>query len=201
MGATSSVVADISVSLDGFVTGPGVDAEHGLGRGGEALHGWATSQDETDRAQLELTTRGTGAVVMGRTLFDFVDGPHGWTPQMGYGADLAETPPFVVVTSSAPDVVRLRETHDFTFVTDGLGAAVARAREVAGECDVVVMGGGAVVRGCLEAGLLDRLRLHLAPVVLGGGTALLQGCRHHDLRQREVQVSPHATHVTYDVVS
>jgi dihydrofolate reductase len=98
-------------------------------------------------------------------LFDFVDGRHG-TGEMGYGADLATTPPFFVVTSSEPDFVRLASSHDFTFVPDGPAAAVEQARAVAGAEDAfIIMGGGTLIRGCVAAGLLDRPRLHLSPIV------------------------------------
>src|ERR1039457_937313 len=86
----TNVVADISMSLDGFVTGPRPDLEHGLGDGGAPLHTWAMdSSDDVDAAVLRETVKATGAVVMGRRLFDFVDGPHGWNDERAYGAGLA----------------------------------------------------------------------------------------------------------------
>lgn len=120
-------------------------------------------------------------------------------PDAGHGADQDGRPPFLVVTSTPPETVRLAESHDFTFVTDGPAAAVERAREAAGEKDVYVMGGGALVGSCLALGLLDRLQLHLSPEVLGAGTPLFAGVGRHRLRQREVRVSPVATHLFYDV--
>jgi len=197
---TTKVIADISVSLDGFVTGPDPDLDHGLGRGGEPLHTWAmSSDDEVDRAVLREATEISGAVIMGRRLFDIIDGPTGWSDEVGYGADLAATPAFFVVTHSVPENVRLG--LDFTFVTDGLAAAVEQARaaaEAAGK-DVVVMGGGDVVRQCVDQGLADELRLHLSPVILGGGTPLFVGSRRRELVQRTVRVSPTATHLIYEL--
>lgn len=64
------VVGDISISLDGFVTGPNPGPENGLGDGGEALHTWAFSDDPVDREQLRSATASSGAVVLGRNLFD-----------------------------------------------------------------------------------------------------------------------------------
>ena len=189
------VVADITMSLDGFVTGPDPDPEHGLGRGGEALHAWIDSGDEVDRAELREIAEAPGAVVLGRRLFDVVDGPHGWNEEMGYGGRHATTPPFFVVTHAAPERVRL--ALDFSFVTDGLAAALERARAAAGARDVYVMGGADVIRQCIDAGLADELRLHLAPVLLGAGTALLAGAGPRHLVQRDVRVSPTATHLTY----
>jgi dihydrofolate reductase len=192
----SKVIADISTSLDGYVTGPDPDMEHGLGHGGEPLHTWAIEGDDVDAAVLREGVERTGAVIMGRRLFDIIDGPLGWNDEMGYGAEHAATRPYVVVTHTPPAEVRL--DLPFTFVTDGVAAAVEVAREAAGDGDVIVMGGGAVIRQCVEEGLVDELRLHLAPIVLGGGTPLF-GSRRCELVQTDVRPSSTATHITYDV--
>lgn len=185
------VVGDITISVDGFVSG--------AGEGVEAMHAWAlTSSDPVDAAEL-ATAAGAGAVLMGRATFDVVDGPDGWRDGLGYAARLDARPPFVVVTGVAPERARLADTHDVTFVA-GLADAVDAARELAGDGDVFVMGGGATVGGCLAAGLLDELRLHVAPEVLGSGTPLVTGS-HHRLAQREVRVSAAAVHLTYDVTA
>ncbi len=134
---------------------------------------------------------------MGRRLFDIVDGPGGWSDEMGYGAGLAATPPFFVVTHSVPPAVRLG--LDFTFVTEGLEAAIDQARAAAGTKDVFVMGGANVIRQCVVAGLADELRIHLAPVVLGAGTPLFAGGERRQLVQRSVRASSSATHLTYGV--
>ena len=147
------VVADITMSLDGFVTGPGADPQHGLGIGGEPLHDWVMQPDEVDTEVLREATEMSGAVVMGRRLFDVVDGPDGWSDEMGYGAGLAATPPFFVVTHSPPAQVRLG-LH-FTFVSDGPASAIRQARAAAGDKAVFVMGGGDVVRQCVDGGLVD----------------------------------------------
>jgi len=188
------------MSIDGFVTGPGADVQHGLGLDADGLHAWALeSDDPVDRAQLTSVTANTGAVVMGRKTFDTVDAPGGWGEGMGYGADQDRRLPFFVVTSSRPDDVRLADSHDFTFVLDGPAVAVRAAREAAGDGDVYVMGGGSLVGSCLAAGLLDRLRLHLSPEILGDGTPLFARVGRHRLVQIDVQVSATATHLTYDV--
>jgi dihydrofolate reductase len=195
------IIGDITMSLDGFVTGPGADLEHGLGRDAEGLHAWAiASQDPVDRGVLERHTAASGAVVMGRKTFDTVDGPDGWSAERGYGADQDGRTVFFVVTSTQPDHVRLVESHDFTFVLDGLAAAVEQARAAAGDRDVYVMGGGRTVAGFLATGLLDQLRIHLSPEVLGAGTPLFDAVGRHRLRQVRVETSPVATHLTYDVL-
>ncbi len=191
-----AVIGDITMSVDGFVTGPDAGVGAGLGRDAEGLHAWALeSDDPVDRSLLEELTAASGAVVMGRRTFDVVDAPDGWSDDRGYGADQAGRPPFFVVTSHPPERVRLAHTHDFTFVTEGPGAALERARGAAAERDVYVMGGGTLVGSCLRLGLLDRLQLHVSPEVLGAGTPLFADQDRRRLRQREVRVSPFAIHV------
>jgi dihydrofolate reductase len=206
LACMTRTVADISVSLDGFVTGPDPGPDNGLGTGGEALHTWAFSDDPDDRRVLSQATTRSGAVILGRRLFDVVDGPDGWDDETGYGAGEVGKPAFVVVTSSPPESVRLIDL-DWTFVTTGLPDAVSTARKRAEaassdrgtDLDVVLMGGGATIGSALAAGLVDVLSLHLAPVVLGAGTPLFTGGAPHTLVQRSVTVTTTATHLTYDV--
>jgi len=194
----TKVVADISVSLDGYITGPRPGIEQGLGLGGEGLHAWALAGDAIDTEVLSDTVDATGAVIMGRRLFDIVDGPHGWSDEMGYGARAVGQQPVLVVTRTPPDTVRLADR--FTFVVDGVGSAVRKAIVLAEDRDVVVMGGAEIIRGCLEAGLLDEVRLHLSPVLLGSGTPLFDnGTTPRTLRQIHVRASGTATHLTYRV--
>jgi dihydrofolate reductase len=134
---------------------------------------------------------------MGRNLFDIVDGPNGWSKDVGYAAGLAAEPPCFVVTHTQPESIRLVDR--FTIVTDGIEAALDQARSVAGDKDVVVMGGGDVCGQVLEAGLADVLSVHVAPVVLGGGTSLfVQGTR-VDLEPIDSVQTSNATHLTYRV--
>jgi dihydrofolate reductase len=191
------LIADISMSLDGFVTGPDPDLEHGLGHGGEPLHAWAFSDDPVDAAQLRTGTERSGAVVMGRRLFDIIDSPLGWDDEVGYGAREAGSPPFFVVTHAAPETRRLE--LDFTFVTDGVASAIEQARKAAGAKDVVIMGGGDVIGQALDAALVDELHLHLAAIVLGDGTPLFSRVGRLQMRQTDVQISPHAAHLTYEL--
>lgn len=84
------IIADISVSLDGFVTGPDPGPDNGLGTGGEALHTWAFSDDPDDRRILRDGTARSGAVVLGRHLFDIVDGPKGWAGRQAARTSVAD---------------------------------------------------------------------------------------------------------------
>ncbi|MEU3684495.1 dihydrofolate reductase family protein [Streptomyces sp. NPDC030592] len=180
------IIADISISLDGYVTGPDPGPGNGLGTGGEALHTWAFSDDPEERRIVRETTARSGAV--------------------GYGAAEVGRPAFVVVTGSKPESVRLTGL-DWTFVTTGLSDALAVARDRAeaasadrGEdLDVVLMGGGALIGSALDAGLVDVLSLHLAPVVLGSGTPLFTGGTPRTLVRRSANPTPNATHLTYAV--
>src|SRR3954447_15552274 len=192
------VIADISMSLDGFVTGEGADEQHGLGDAPE-LHTWVMRQDAVDTEILEQATAQSGAVVMGRRLFDIVNAPDGWNAEMGYGADQTGTPPFFVVTHSPPPDVRLERDLGmrFTFVDD-LAVAVAPAGGPATHGHVVIMGGGDVIGQALEQGLVDELRIHLAPMLLGGGTPLFKPGTRQLYRQRDVRPSKNAVHLTYE---
>jgi dihydrofolate reductase len=191
----SKVVADISVSLDGFVTGPDAGPGSGLGRGGEALHTWAFELDTVDGEVLDEAIDATGVVIMGRRLFDIIDAPDGWNDEMGYGGTRAAQPPLLVVTRTPPAEVRLADRT--TFIVDGIGSAVSKGVAMSDDRDVVIMGGGHTVRTAIEAGVVDELRLHLAPVLLGGGTPLFTGAAPRPLRQMHVRASSHATHLTY----
>lgn len=200
------IIAEISVSPDGFVTGPDPGPDNGLGTGGGALHTWVFSDDPGDRRVLREATARSGAVVLGRRLFDVVDRPNGWDDTSGYGAGEVGKPAFVVVTSAPPESVRLTGL-DRTFVTTGLPDAVTTARERAEaassdsgkDLDVILMGGGATIGSALGAGLVDVVSLHLAPMVLGAGTPLSTGTAPRTLVQRSVISTSTATHLTYDV--
>jgi dihydrofolate reductase len=184
----SKVVADISMSLDGYVTGPNPEDI-------ERLHAWVFDGDALDVALLRENVEATGAVVMGRRLFDIVDGPNGWSDDEGYGPGLKAAPPVFVVTHSKPQTVRLK--RQMTFITDGVSAAITAARSAAGPKDAVVMGGADVISQSLTAGLVDELRIHLAPIILGGGTRLFKGAKSVALVQSAVRVSQRATHLSY----
>lgn len=192
----TTTIADITVSLDGFVTGPHAGPAAGLGDGGMALHDWVFKGHEVDESVLAAATERSGAVVMGRNLFDVVDGPDGWSDEVGYGAHHVGRPPFFVVTHDPPVQVRLN--LDFTFVTGGVGRALDAARGVCpADKDVVIMGGGNVIAQAIDEGLVDVLVLHVSPIVMGSGTPLWAGVARRQLTQTDVRVSPFATHITY----
>jgi dihydrofolate reductase len=196
------VEANISVSLDGYVTGPGVEQTPGLGEGGEALHAWI--DDEQGRRLLDDEFAAWGAVISSRRVYEDTGGwgedghllpPH---PSRGGAVEVGTMPIFVVTHRPHEPVVKSAAT--FTFVTDGMAAAVTRAAEAAGDKLVSIMGGASIIRQAFDAGLVDRLRLHLAPVLLGSGTRLFRRGVPARLQLIAHQHTPHATHLTYQVV-
>ncbi|MFD7158387.1 dihydrofolate reductase family protein [Kribbella sp. NPDC059898] len=197
----SQVIVDISVSLDGYVTGPNAGVGNGLGDGGEPVHDWVFHGTDADRAVLNAAFNASGAVVQGRNLFDVIDAPDGWSDDMGYGAKPTGevNPPIFVVTHNPPAHTRLGDRFHFV---GSPGEAVEQAREVAGGKDVYVMGGGHICHAVLAEGLADVLRLHVAPVVLGGGTPLwpAEPSAGFGLELVEAVSTPAAQHLTYRVV-
>ncbi|MFF0345829.1 dihydrofolate reductase family protein [Kribbella sp. NPDC004875] len=197
----TQVVVDISVSVDGYVTGPNAGIGNGLGDGGMALHDWVFHGTDADRAVLDAAFEASGAVVQGRNLFDIIDAPDGWSEEMGYGAKPTGeiNPPVFVVTHAPPEKTRLGDRFRFA---GSPGEAVAQALEVAGGKDVVVMGGGQICHAVLAEGLADVLRLHVAPVVLGAGTRLFpaEPAAGVGLELIEAVSTPAAQHLTYRVV-
>jgi dihydrofolate reductase len=197
----TQVIVDISMSLDGYVTGPNVGPGNGLGDGGMALHDWVFHGTAEDSAVLDAAFEATGAVIQGRNLFDIIDAPDGWSDEMGYGAKPTGevNPPVFVVTHSAPAKPRLGDR--FRFVGSPQ-EAVEQARAVAEGKDVFVMGGGQVCHEVLAAGLADVLRLHVATVVLGAGTRLFpaEPSESVQLELAESISTPAAQHLTYRIV-
>ncbi len=188
------VLMEITMSLDGYTTGPEVSAEEPLGRGGDRLHEWmfaGQSAADSDRRETDHFST-IGAVIMGRRMADLGIGPWGEEPTF-------HAPCFVVTHRPAETIVKNGGTS-YIFVTEGIEAAMAQAKAAAGEQDVMVVGGADIDRQYLNAGLIDEIRLHLVPVLLGGGTPLFTGVR-PDLRLVPSQAtnSPLATHLTYQV--
>jgi dihydrofolate reductase len=210
------VRADISMSVDGFVAGPAADLEDPLGQGGERLHEWifglASWRDphgleggETtpDDDVVRESRASTGAVVMGRRMYSGGSGPWEQDPNAeGWWGDEPpfETPVFVL-THHAREPKPMPRGLSFTFVTEGIEAALEQARAVAGDKDVLVAGGGDVVQQYLAAGLLDELQIHVPPVLLGDGVRLFAaGAPSGALEIDRVVASPAVTHLRYRVI-
>jgi dihydrofolate reductase len=185
------VICDMSASLDGYVVGPNDSRGKPWGDGPD-LHTWmfGAATDE-DRAILQEAIDNIGAVVMGRTSFDKTEGDGGW----GDAGPVGATPCFVVThnkpATSYPSV--------FTFVTDGVASAIEQAKHVAGD-KVVGLHGATVMQQALPLGLVNEIRVHVVPVLLGGGTPLFGKLDSWITLQRtHVQATPAATHLGFRV--
>jgi dihydrofolate reductase len=186
----ASIEINISMSVDGFVTGPNINEHPGLGEGGEILHGWL-AEDDSQKILRENLFDPAGAVLTSRKVFD---GTGGW------GDDGFYRMPVFVLTHRPHQVIVKGQTT-FTFVTDGIKHAIALAADAAGDKKVHVMGGASVIQQALSAGLADELLLHVAPVLLGAGTALFEHLGGPiQLERMEVAESRFATHLRFRVV-
>jgi len=186
----SVVDANISMSVDGFVTGPNIDLNPGLGERGEILHQWVFKEADGAR-MIKETFAESGAVITSRMVYELTG---------GWGDDGLYQMPVFVLTHRAHDVVVKGKTS-FAFVTDGIESAVAQAKAAAGDKKVHVMGGASVIRQALAAGLVDELTLHVAPVLLGAGTRLFEDDSDRiDLEPINVIQTEFATHLHFRVV-
>lgn len=186
-----NIVWDVSVSLDGFTTGPNVRETEPMGDGGERLHEWMAgegSDGEIDAGVHREVDATVGAAVIGRHTFDLGVGPWGGTPWPG-------VPSFVITHRARPDLLG---DNGGTFAFDGLEAAAQRARQAAGDKDVLVLGAD-VARQLLRADLLDEIRIHLVPLLLGAGTPLFEG-EQAELVPQGKPVTGTVTHLRYRVM-
>ncbi len=206
---------DITMSLDGFITGPNPGPDAPLGEGGERLHKWVfglksfeerhgRGGGETNRDDeiAEESLADTGAVIMGRGMFGGGSGPwdefwEGW-----WGDEPPFGVPVFVLTHHAREPLTMQGGTTFTFVTDGIEPALEQARAAADARDVAIGGGGSVVQQYLDAGLIDEFQVHVAPVLLGDGVRLFDqpGSDRIELEIIRVVESEAVTHLKYRVV-
>ncbi|MGH7723323.1 MAG: dihydrofolate reductase family protein [Candidatus Dormibacteria bacterium] len=196
----AKVIAGITTSIDGYITGPDDVPGKGLGEGGERLHHWvfggpwhygedAGTATGEDAAWLAEAGARMGAVVGGRWTYEAAE--H-WGDRNPWGV------PVFIVTHRPQEEP---ESGEFTFVA-GVEAAVERAVEAAGDKDVHIMGGAQIIREALAAGLVDELTIIVAPIILGGGKRLFEGFSQSlDLEHIGVRQSPLATFIEYRVKS
>jgi dihydrofolate reductase len=192
------------VSLDGFGAGPNQSLENPLGAGGEDLHQWffptrvfqkmvgndgGTTGVDNDFA--ERGFEGVGASILGRNMFGPIRGAwpddewKGW-----WGEDPPYHSPVFVLTHHPRASITMEGGTTFHFVTDGIHAALDRAKEAAGGLDVRVGGGAATIRQYLQAGLIDEFHLAVAPIILGSGEPLFAGL---DLTKLGYKVTEHVS--------
>ncbi|HYO39195.1 MAG TPA: dihydrofolate reductase family protein [Nocardioidaceae bacterium] len=196
----SRVIASITTSVDGYVTGPDDGPRFGLGRGGERLHYWVMGGPWTyegghdvamhgpDREFYDEVTATVASGIVGRGMYDAAGAWGGTNPFPGT---------LFVLTHRTAD--QPAADSGFRFV-GGLDAALAAADEAAGDGDVAIGGGADVIRQALAAGAVDELVVSTAPVILGAGKQLFDGFdRDVDLEVVKVHSSPYATHIRYAV--
>jgi len=206
----SKVKLTITMSVDGFVAGPGQSPEHPLGVGGEELHGWLVAlkafreshggEDGEVNASTPIAEGilgGAGATIMGRGMFGGGPGPwdeswHGW-----WGDDPPYHHPVFVLTNHAREPLELQGGTTFHFVTDGIESALEQARAAAGDRDVSIGGGASVAQQYLAAGLLDELVVSIVPILLGDGARLFENLGDAKLEQIESVEAPGVTHIRY----
>jgi dihydrofolate reductase len=196
----SKVIASITTSVDGYITGPDDGPALGLGRGGERLHYWVMGGPWTYDGGHDFSMHGPdkeffddlistfGSGVVGRGMYDAAGAWGGTNPFPG---------PLYVLTHRVSD--QPSAESGFHFVAD-LDSALSEASEAAGSGDIAIGGGADLIRQALAAGRVDELVISTAPVILGAGKRLFDGFdRDIDLEVTKVVSSPFATHVRYAV--
>jgi dihydrofolate reductase len=206
---------NITMSLDGYVAGPNQSVDNPLGEGGFELHKWALAtrffremhgmeggatgaDDDVGRE----TFQNIGATIMGRHMFGGGEGPWGDDPWRGWWG---ENPPYhtpvFVLTHHAREPLEMEGGTTFHFVTDGIQAALDRAKEAAAGKDISLAGGAAIAQQYLKAGLIDEMEIHVVPALLGGGERLFEntGGRQTDYECVRIVNSPTVGHYKYQL--
>lgn len=201
------VIVDISMSLDGFIAGPNASPKNPLGEGGDRLHQWLYNlaswrephgltggETNQDAEVLDEAFSNTGAVVMGRRMFDEAEGPWGDNPPF-------HMPVFVLTHAPREKLVKEGGTT-FIFVADGIESALQQAKAAAGNKDVSLAGGANIIQQYLTAGLLDEIQIHLVPVLFGNGTRLFDHLdpKPVELESTRVIEGSGVTHLRFRVV-
>jgi dihydrofolate reductase len=203
----------IAMSLDGYTAGPQQSKENPLGVGGEGLHEWVIplavwraphgleggEVNESTRV-VEQSMANIGATIMGRNMFGGHPGPwnaaepwNGW-----WGVDPPFHHPVFVLTHHARPPLALEGGTTFTFVTDGIVAALELARGAARGQDVSLAGGANAAQQYLGAGLVDEMEIHQVPILLGAGERLFEGVRDlGGLQLVRTVAAPNVTHLKF----
>ena len=201
----TKVTCDLTISLDGYSAGLGQTEQRPFGDDGgdgwgDKLHAWfgEGAEEHPDEFARMMTAK---AFIMGRNMFGPIRGE--WDRQWkGWWGD---NPPYhgpvFVLTHHPRDPQPMEGGTTFHFVTDGIEAAFERAREAAGDGDISIHGGATTVNQYLAAGLINEIRLHIVPLMLGAGTRLFDGVPPLKLEQVEARATSSVTHLIYRVLS
>ncbi|MCI0709746.1 MAG: dihydrofolate reductase family protein [Chloroflexi bacterium] len=182
----SKVTANMSMSLDGFIAGPHDDVER--------LHEWMFPPRGNFQQVLDEMFKTVGAIIMGSRMFKLGEEPWGNDPPF-------HMPAFVLTHEARPVLVKEGGTT-FTFVDDGIESALKQARAAADDKDVMVTGGANAIQQYINMGVLEEIRIHMIPVLLGDGIPLFDnlGDMPIELEQVEVIEGQGVTHLRYRVV-
>jgi dihydrofolate reductase len=206
-------ILNFTISLDGYGAGPNQSMENPLGQGGEELHNWMVKtatfrkmhggKGGDEGIDNDFTVRGfdnIGAWILGRNMF----GPsRGAWPDDGWKGWWGEDPPYhgptYILTHHPRASLPMEGGTTFHFVTEGIHAALERAREAAGEKDVRILGGVNIIRQYLREGLVDEMHIPISPMMLGSGEHLYQGINLLELGYRltEHVSTPDAMHLVF----
>ncbi len=196
----SKVACSIAMSLDAFVAGPNQRFEKPFGDIPEdALHHWMFDEPEKHRAELDALLD-AGAFIMGSNMY----GPKEKRESADWKGWWGENPPYhapvFVLSQKRKDPIVMEGGTTFIFIADGIEAALAQAKEAAGERPVAIAGGAHTVNQYLAAGLIDELWLHIVPVTIGTGARLFEGVPNLELEPGAISGSQLVTHIRYRVV-
>ncbi|MDA3646913.1 dihydrofolate reductase family protein [Saccharopolyspora indica] len=196
---STKVVCDLAVSADGYTAGPGQTADKPFGDGPvDRLTSWMFQTPEENEAELAAVTA-AGAYVMGRNMFGPGRGEWDLDWKGWWGDEPPYHAPVFVLTHHPREPLVMGGGTTFTFVTEGIHAALKQAKEAAGDRDVAIAGGAATVNQYLREGLIDELRTHVAPVVLGAGERLFDGVPSQHLEIVSARPASLVTHITYRI--
>lgn len=194
------VIGQITMSLDGYVAGQNDSPANPMGDGGESIHDWVVrlaswrqmngmegGETGPDSDLLQEFTSPKGAVILGRRMFD-----NGFAP---WGENPPYHSPVFVVTHRLQAPIEMQGGTTYYFV-DGVESALAQARAMAGEGDISIAGGGQIIQQMLRACAIDRLQVHVAPILLGGGVPLFDNGAPYapGMVVKEIVASPHVAH-------
>jgi dihydrofolate reductase len=199
----AKVMIDLSMSLDGFITGPNPTPEDGLGKGGLPLHEWYFNGTEqsphseffkplgASRKVVDEMFETTGAMVVGRSWYDITNGWEGNHPIEGV--------PVFLVTHKAPEDIPQGKTP-IHVVTESVETAVEQAKAAAGD-KYATVGGASIAQQALNAGLVDEIMIHLVPILLGDGVRLFDNLDSAPLNMELIETieAPGVTHLHYRI--
>ncbi|HLZ60380.1 MAG TPA: dihydrofolate reductase family protein [Ktedonosporobacter sp.] len=192
----NKVICGITMSLDAFVAGPNQSFENPFGDTPVTIfHSWIA--EEPEKHQAAFTD--AGAFILGSNMY----GPKEKRESPDWKGWWGDNPPYhapvFVLSHKRRDPIAMEGGTTYIFIADGIEAALAAAKEVAGQRDVAIMGGANTINQYVAAGLLDELWLHIVPVTIGEGARLFVGVPGLELEPVEISGTPLVTHIRYRV--